>query len=590
MENRFSLRASVFSDQGGRKYMEDVTEIVVEPEPGEEELALVGAGETKEETGVSVENTPGPGKIDSASGVTEQGGFKTINGPTARNSSRNTRQHKIVIENFESSQPTETVEDNATNSCSRSGRSVGFFAVFDGHGGREAAQYARDHLWDLIKKQRGFWSADSGEVCAAISKGFVACHHAMWRKLHLVTYTNGEHSYMESVVTFLQDVVPQGYISAVPTDEKEKIVWVRFEKADINDVARSPEFREMPSTGSDPPVLLMMGYSDGMQVWSVSVSDWRDHGYRLSPSTQPLYRWSYGASTGCHGYISAVPTDEKEKIVWVRFEKADINAEWPKTITGLPSTSGTTASVVVIRGDKMFVAHVGDSGVVLGVQDDPRDDFIRAVELTQDHKPELPRERQRIEGLGGSVIRKSGVNRVVWKRPRLPHNGPVRRSTVIDQIPFLAVARALGDLWSYDFYSREFVVSPEPDTSVLTLDPRIHRYIILGSDGVWNMIPPQDAVSMCQDHEEETQGQYGMSNAWQLVSHSLLRWRQRGLRADNTSAIVLTISEPLDKNTAVRKDEVLLNLLDGPFHSQDEGPLHSWSRCSTPLIEVQQQP
>lgn len=43
-----------------------------------------------------------------------------------------------------------------------------------------------------------------------------------------------------------------------------------------------------------------------------------------------------------------------------------------------------------------------------------------------------------------SVINKSGVNRVVWKRPRLTHNGPVRRSTVIDQIPFLAVARALG--------------------------------------------------------------------------------------------------------------------------------------------------
>lgn len=42
------------------------------------------------------------------------------------------------------------------------------------------------------------------------------------------------------------------------------------------------------------------------------------------------------------------------------------------------------------------------------------------------------------------MINKSGVNRVVWKRPRLTHNGPVRRSTVIDQIPFLAVARALG--------------------------------------------------------------------------------------------------------------------------------------------------
>lgn len=77
------------------------------------------------------------------------------------------------------------------------------------------------------------------------------------------------------------------------------------------------------------------------------------------------------------------------------------SAEWPKTLTGLPSTSGTTASVVVIRGDRMFVAHVGDSSVVLGVREDPSDKVIKAVEVTQDHKPELPKEKQRIEGLGG---------------------------------------------------------------------------------------------------------------------------------------------------------------------------------------------
>lgn len=59
-----------------------------------------------------------------------------------------------------------------------------------------------------------------------------------------------------------------------------------------------------------------------------------------------------------------------------------------------------------------------------------------------------------------------------------------------------------GDLWSYDFYSGEFVVSPEPDTSVVTLDPTKHRYIILGSDGLWNMVPPQEAISMCQNNDE----------------------------------------------------------------------------------------
>ncbi|KAJ8280943.1 hypothetical protein GJAV_G00061330 [Gymnothorax javanicus] len=81
-----------------------------------------------------------------------------------------------------------------------------------------------------------------------------------------------EQSYMESVVTFLQDVVPQAYTGGPPTEEKEKVIWVRFEKADINDVCRSPEFQESHSGGSGPPLCLLIGYADGMQVWSISVS------------------------------------------------------------------------------------------------------------------------------------------------------------------------------------------------------------------------------------------------------------------------------------------------------------------------------
>ncbi|KAJ1185638.1 hypothetical protein NDU88_002428 [Pleurodeles waltl] len=359
----YSLSVSVSSDQGGRRYMEDFTRVVVEPEPP----------------------------------------------PAAA--------------------------------------SVAFFAVCDGHGGREAAAFARSHLWSLIREQRGFGSDEPAEVCAAIRRGFLDCHRAMWKKL----------------------------------------------------------------------------------------------------------------------------------------------PEWSKTMTGLPSTSGTTASVVIIRGNKIYVAHVGDSGVVLGVKDNPKADFIRAVEVTQDHKPELPKEKERIEGLGGSVINKSGVNRVVWKRPRLTHNGPVRRSTVIDQIPFLAVARALGDFWSYDFYSGEFVVSPEPDTSVHTIDPNKHKYIIIGSDGLWNMIPPQDAVSMCQDEEERKcfMGEYGPSCAKMLVNKALGRWRKRMLRADNTSAIVIRISTLLEEEGSfVSEEELYLNLSERPSYSSPEPYLLSTSHCSTPPIKI----
>ncbi|XP_068934169.1 protein phosphatase 1D isoform X2 [Petaurus breviceps papuanus] len=413
MAGLYSLGVSVFSDQGGRKYMEDVTQIVVEPEPpADDELSLGSSPPLPgDETGPGGE---GPSAAASREGPREPAGGSGASSLAAgRGYSRHRRRS-----------------------------SVAFFAVCDGHGGREAAQFAREHLWGFIKKQKGFSSVEPAEVCAAIRKGFLACHLAMWKKL-----------------------------------------------------------------------------------------------------------------------------------------------EWPKTMTGLPSTSGTTASVVIIRGTKMYVAHVGDSGVVLGVQDDPKDDFIRAVEVTQDHKPELPKERERIEGLGGSVINKSGVNRVVWKRPRLTHNGPVRRSTVIDQIPFLAVARALGDLWSYDFYTGEFVVSPEPDTSVHNLDPRKHKYIILGSDGLWNMIPPQDAIAMCQDQEEKKylMGEHGQSCAKMLVNRALGRWRQRMLRADNTSAIVICISPGVDnQGSFTREDELYLNLADSPSYNSQETYMMSPSTCSTP--------
>ncbi|XP_028321108.1 BCAS3 microtubule associated cell migration factor isoform X1 [Gouania willdenowi] len=81
-----------------------------------------------------------------------------------------------------------------------------------------------------------------------------------------------EQSYMESVVTFLQDVVPQAYHGAPLSDEKEKILWVRFEKADINDSSCNPDFMELHSSSTDPPLCLMIGYTDGIQIWSVSLA------------------------------------------------------------------------------------------------------------------------------------------------------------------------------------------------------------------------------------------------------------------------------------------------------------------------------
>lgn len=58
-----------------------------------------------------------------------------------------------------------------------------FFGIFDGHGGKEAAHFAKDHLMDNIVSQRSFWSEDDSDVLDAIREGFIQTHMAMWKEL-----------------------------------------------------------------------------------------------------------------------------------------------------------------------------------------------------------------------------------------------------------------------------------------------------------------------------------------------------------------------------------------------------------------------
>ena len=58
--------------------------------------------------------------------------------------------------------------------------------------------------------------------------------------------------------------------------------------------------------------------------------------------------------------------------------------------------AGATAVVVLVQGNKLYIANAGDSRAML----------CRAgnvVELSHDHKPNAATERARIEGAGGFI-------------------------------------------------------------------------------------------------------------------------------------------------------------------------------------------
>lgn len=71
-----------------------------------------------------------------------------------------------------------------------------FVGIYDGHGGCEAAKYARQHLINMIVSQRLFWSEDDDDVLQAIREGYIATHYAMWRE-------QGERDVLACVCVFV---------------------------------------------------------------------------------------------------------------------------------------------------------------------------------------------------------------------------------------------------------------------------------------------------------------------------------------------------------------------------------------------------
>jgi len=119
----------------------------------------------------------------------------------------------------------------------------------------------------------------------------------------------------------------------------------------------------------------------------------------------------------------------------------------------------TAVTAILINGEKLVVANVGDSRAVIcknGV----------AKQLSVDHEPS--REKRLIESRGGFVS-------------NLPGDVP----RVDGQ---LAVARAFGDK------SLKLHLSSEPDVTIEMISDDTES-IILASDGIWKVLSNEDAVN-----------------------------------------------------------------------------------------------
>lgn len=140
------------------------------------------------------------------------------------------------------------------------------------------------------------------------------------------------------------------------------------------------------------------------------------------------------------------------------FKQLDYN--WLMLATKNNWDDGTTAVTSLIHQGVLYVANVGDSRAVLSHQG-------KAVDMSHDHKPIREDEKARIEKLGGRII----------------HYGTWRVEGV------LAVTRAIGDRRLKKY------VSAVPEIKTRSIKDG-DEYLILASDGVWDVLSSQAAVDV----------------------------------------------------------------------------------------------
>lgn len=154
--------------------------------------------------------------------------------------------------------------------------------------------------------------------------------------------------------------------------------------------------------------------------------------------------------------------------------------------------SGTTAVICIIRDDYLLTLNVGDSRAIIVTE--VGDDFT-VTELTRDHKPSIPEEKERILKAGGRVFNMEYED---------GYDGPARVWLADQNIPGLAMSRSLCDTVAHTV---GVISMPEITERKLTDD---ERAIVIGSDGLWEFISSKEAIRLIQDCKDPEVGTYGV--------------------------------------------------------------------------------
>lgn len=233
---------------------------------------------------------------------------------------------------------------------------------------------------------------------------------------------------------------------------------------------------------------------------------------QLAGSTQTIEKICKNIRTSCLEYEEKMAQDSVVK---------DYNGIKGDNFSFYDRVGGSTANVVVVAGEYVFVVNLGDSRAVIEKQDG-------SFWHSKDHNPKL--EEERIKKAGGWIGFDESDR--IWRVMDDPEYFQCRN--------MLAMSRAFGDVG----YGKKVVIS-EPDVTVFPIADV--KTIVQSSDGLWENIPTNGVEngehqvfetqwkSVCAKHKKDSPD----------IAKSLVEWAiGTNCSKDDISCIVLDFVSP----------------------------------------------
>lgn len=240
--------------------------------------------------------------------------------------------------------------------------------------------------------------------------------------------------------------------------------------------------------------------------------------------------------------------------------------------------SGSCGLILLVFETKIYIANVGDSRCIISLNNGQT-----RKDVTRDHKPNYPYEKERIIANGGKIYQTQTYLNQNGESNELADNDDVsnieKNNTELIIIgPYrvapgnLSVSRTIGDpvakLLSYGGNSK--VVISEPDIYCFDLEKDDIDFLILGCDGIYDQLTSQEILeSAWKMIEKNKKKNIDIYNTCANIVDFILKMSMARKSFDNVTCLMVAFKDLMNDNQKEEKKTSNDNVSD---KSEDKLP------------------